>query len=360
MVRLMRCLLLMIWMLILTAPTQAQGYVAISSLSYSSDGKYVAGVGGLAVNGEYIAGEGGRVVIWDGETAQLVADITLELGSPQGLLIDAAWSPGGDRLAVLRDDFMVRVLDFSNDAQPLGALLTEFEVTTFMGVRSIAWSPDGSLIAIGGDGTSPKLEFRDGAAYEYVGVSTYPAIAYRMTWHPDPQRNLIAGTNPYFNGATLYNIGGNAIHVCSTCAPDVGALPLAWNHDGSLLAIGHTDGSIFIVDAETDTVVTSMQTAIGVRDLLWTHDDQHLVSVSRSGLQVWDSLTGRLLNSPPFPDAGRIAIHPFRDDLFIYTGEGAIVNVATLLEPASTPTATFTPLSRADDWLSAWNQIWHW
>ena len=344
MVRLMRYLLLVVWTLMLTAPTQAQGYLFILSLSYSPDGEYVAGVGRHVVDGEFVAAEGGRVVIWDGDTAQIVADIELELGSPQGLLMDAAWSPDGDRLAVLSDEGRVRVLDFSDNAQLFGALLADFEVVTFLGTLSIAWSPDGSIIVIGGDEITPRLEFRDGVTYDYIRSSAFVVGAYQIAWHPDPQRNEIAVTSFNVNGARLASTidDSRPRWVCAVCAPDAFGVSSAWNSDGTLLAIGHNDGSIFIVNIETDHVLTRMNTAVGVSKLLWTQDDRHLVSLSRAGIQVWDTLTGNLLNTPPFPDAREIAIHPFRDDLFIYTGMGTTVNIANLIEPTSTPTATFT------------------
>lgn len=343
MARLMRYLLLVVWTLMLTTSSQAEGFLFLLSLSYSPNGEYVAGVGRYVVDGEYVVGEEGHVVIWDAETAQIAADIILELGSPQGLLLDAAWSPNGDRLAVLSDDYRIRVLDVSSNTQSFGALLADFEVVTFMGVRSVAWSPDGGLIVIGGDEITPKLEVRDGVTYDYIRSGAYVS-AYQIAWRPDPSRNQIAVTNFNANGAYLVSTldDNRTTWICAACAPEAFAVSLGWNSNGTLLAIGHNNGSIFVVDVETDTVVTSIQTDVGVSKLLWTHDDQNLISLSRAGVQVWDSVTGNLLNSPPFPNAGEIAIHPFRDDLFIYTGAGVIVNVATLIEPTSTPTPTAT------------------
>lgn len=333
----LRLLLSLLIVLFALSPAQAQDDLVLYSLSYSPDGEYVAGVGN-------------RVVVWNGTTAQIVANIELYLESSNSLLLDAVWSPDGDRLAVAGTDRKIRVLDFSDNAQPLGGQLAEFELMTFLDVRSIGWSPDGSLIAVGGDGYSPKLEFWDGSTFEFVRTTRSSVFAYRIAWHPDPQRNLIAVTDGYFDGAHLVNTAEDAARndmiFCRNCATDAIALPLAWNSDGSLLALGHTDGSIFIVNADTNTVLTSIRTGIGVHVIAWTNDDQYVLSMSRAGLQVWDSITGRLLNDPTTIKAGVFALNPVNNQIFVfYNGSdiGEIVELSTLLEPAPLLTTTFTP-----------------
>ena len=106
---------------------------------------------------------------------------------------------------------------------------------------------------------------------------------------------------------------------------------------------------IFIVDAETDTIVTSIQGGEYMSGLFWTHDDQHIVSMSRAGLQVWDSDTGDLLYSPTVIEPRRIALHPFNNQLFYFDSAadvGVIVDISTLIDPTQThipPTLTDTP-----------------
>ncbi|MBZ0278222.1 MAG: WD40 repeat domain-containing protein [Anaerolineae bacterium] len=319
---------LLIMLLVITS-AQAQSDVILYSLSYSPDGNYVAGVGK-------------RALIFDAMTGDILADIDIPLQTSTSLLFNAAWSPDGNRLAVAGTDGRIRILDLSDDAEPFGALLAEFEVVTSLSVRSVAWSPDGSLLVIGGDGISPRLEFWDASTYELLWTSPYVIGAGRIAWHPAPQRNLIAMTDgSLLNGAKLVDISeganGSPIWLCSSCAPDAVALPLAWNSTGTLLAIGHNDGSVFVVDVDTDTVVMSMQTAVGVSGLLWTHDDHYLISMSRAGLQVWDSVTGDLLYSPAEIEPRRIAMHPFNDQIFYFdrgAGVGVTIDISTLIEPS--------------------------
>jgi hypothetical protein len=122
--------------------------------------------------------------------------------------------------------------------------------------------------------------------------------------------------------------------VCGSCVPEAVTLPIVWNSDGSLLALGYTNGAIFIVDPATDSAVVEMQAGEYVTELLWTSDDEQLLSLSRAGVQVWESATGSLLNAPPFPIASKIAINPITDQVFYFdawTDETFIIDLSTLI-----------------------------
>jgi WD40 repeat protein len=330
-------LLSLLIVLLAGRPTQAQDDIVLYSLSYSPDGDYIAGVGN-------------RVMIWDGATGEVVANIPITLQSSIDSLVDADWSPDGHRLVVAGTDRRIRILDFSDDAQPLGAVLAEFEAAILMDVRSVGWSPDGNIIAVGGAELSPRIEFWDASTYVFVHATSYAIGAKSMAWHPDPERNLIATTSSDFNGVSLANTAENASRndtiLCRDCAPDAIAYPLAWNSAGTLLAVGYTSGDIFIVNATTNNVATHMQTDIGVRTIAWTNDDQYILAMSRAGLQVWDSMTGSLLNDPTMIEAGVFALNPVNNQIFVFYNEsdiGEIIELSTLLEPAPLMTATFTP-----------------
>jgi WD40 repeat protein len=332
-----RLLLSLLIVQLALSPAQAQNDIVLYSLSYSPDGDYVAGVGN-------------RVVVWDGATGDVVANIPITLDSSIDSLVDADWSPDGHRLVVAGTDRRIRILDFSNDAQPLGALLAEFEATILMDVRSVGWSPDGNIIVVGGAELSPRIEFWDASTYMFDYVTSYAIGAKSMAWHPDPERNLIATTNSDFNGVNLANTTEyaprNDTVLCSNCAADAIAYPLAWNHTGTLLAIGYTSGDVFIVNADTSDVVAHMRTGTGVRGIAWTNNDQYVLSMSRTGLDIWDSVTGSLLNVPTTIQAGVFALNPVNNQIFVfYNGPdvGEIVELSTLLDPAPLMTATFTP-----------------
>ena len=317
-------------------PAQTQDDLVLYSLSYSPDGDYVAGVGN-------------RVVVWDGATGEVVANIPITLQSSIDSLVDADWSPDGNRLVVAGTDRTIRILDFSDDAQPLGALLTEFEAEILMDVRSVSWGPDGNIIAVGGAELSPRIEFWDASTYVFVRPTAYAIGAKSMAWHPDPERNLIAATSSDFNGVSLANTAENAPRndtiLCRECAPDAIAYPLAWNSTGTLLAIGYTSGDIFIVNSDTSNVAAHMRTGIGVRGIAWTNDDQYVLSMSRAGLQVWDSATGSLLNDPTTIEAGIFALNPVNNQIFVFYNAsdiGEMVELSTLLGPAPLIAATFT------------------
>jgi WD40 repeat protein len=275
----------------------------ILHIEYSPDGRYVAGVGTY-------------VVIWDATSGVALAQFDLDANSPSVLALDVTWSPDSTRLATLTDDRIVTVRDLSTNASSLGAKVTEFELVEVDLARNIDWSPDGNLIAISGGG-SGRIELWDGTTFQFT--RTRLGGSYRMAWNPDPQRELIAVTNAESNGAYLIQTGINAsnavLQVCEICAPEAFAVPLAWNSDGSQIAIGHSDGSIYVVDVDINSTLVQMQAIDGLGYLVWSYDDQYLASAVGQ-VQIWDASTGALLADGGI--ASSIDFHPLKNELFVY------------------------------------------
>ena len=112
----------------------------INTVDWSPDELYVA-IGGVASGGIEV-----RVFQWDGITETLGTEINST--TPTSLVRSIRWSPDGKYLA-LADGALTRILSFNG--------ITISGVVSFSHgavVHSVDWSPDGRLIAMGGEDTA--------------------------------------------------------------------------------------------------------------------------------------------------------------------------------------------------------------
>jgi len=309
-------------------------------------------------NGQYIAGFGNTLVIWDGTDGSLVTNLGTGSQSATAIVADVNWSPDSNRLATVSDDSFVRIWDFSASAQPFGALIVEFDPGIGISVENVVWSPDGSQIAVSGQEQN-GMAFWDANTYQFIRKTPYPVISLDAEWNPDPQRELIAVATFYDYGAQLVNTNPNAprsdVILCVDCQLEpsgelfAGTVDLAWNSDGSKIAVGNTTGNIHIFDTDTQQAILSIQTSDHVSEIAWSADDQYIASVSQGNLQIWDATNGELLADAGF--ASRIAVNPVTNDLFVFDTINDEVDITPITSLVDFPPklAASNPLTPADD-----------
>jgi WD40 repeat protein len=140
----------------------------INGMAISHDGRYLAAAGGLGA---------GAVGLWDLATAQPLGPTSPAAGGEpiafapdRAVLAARATSPAGS----------VRLIDLDGDR--------DMSTISVSGARSLAFSPDGHLIAIGGDDETVTIrEARSGRT-----VATYRGHRHRPDPFEDNFRNLIA------------------------------------------------------------------------------------------------------------------------------------------------------------------------
>jgi WD40 repeat protein len=199
--------------------------------------------------------------------------------------------------------------------QPHPAVLTVRQVAAFedpgtQGVGSLAFSPDGKIVAAADE--NGRTYLRDTATARLVATLT------------DPGRNgngvgASAAFSP--NGATLATSDGND----STFLWDIatgrrittrtdpggqGVTSLAFSPDGTILATGNENDSIYLWDVVADRRIARLAdpagaTGIGVTSLAFSPDGTTLAAGDGDGdVYLWNVATGRRIATLIDPEGG--------------------------------------------------------
>ncbi len=171
-------------------------------------------------------------------------------------------------------------------------------------VRSAAWNPDGSLIAVGGAlGIwlyTPELED--------VGLlKGHTKAVYGLAFSPDGKRLASASHDMTVRiwdveaQTELHTLEG---HTGLTVA-------VAWSPDGSTVASGAYDFTVRLWDAETGEAIRVLEGHTGwVNQVAFSPDGSQVISSGFDGtIRVWDATTGDLLDTLPGTAAQWSRIH---------------------------------------------------
>jgi WD40 repeat protein/serine/threonine protein kinase/tetratricopeptide (TPR) repeat protein len=185
-------------------------------------------------------------------------------------------------------------------------------------VRCCAWSPDGRLLATGGDDKMVLLsDAETGERIRTLEEHTDRITA--LSWKPDGSRLVSASKDQtlcIWDPAT-----GEMVSRLDDWGEPINAV--AWSHHGSRLGVG-TPRQVVVRDLETGTTTTSLNTRADC--LAWTPDDQRIVLQGARELSVWsistnesrklgrdDTWRSALALSPD----GKWAATPTRDEVVI-------------------------------------------
>ncbi len=223
----------------------------------------------------------------------------------QGIVRSVAFSPDGSRIATGGDDGSTKLWD--RDGKPITTINSDQD-----GVYSVAFSPDGSRIATGGYDGSTKLWDRDGKPI--TSINSNQGIVNSVAFSPDGSRIATGG----YDGSTkLWDRDGKPITSINSNQGIVNSV--AFSPDGSRIAIGGLDGSTKLWDRDGKPI-TSINSNQGiVNSVAFSPDGSRIAIGGLDGsTKLWDrdgkpitSINSNqgIVNSVAFsPDGSRIAI----------------------------------------------------
>ena len=222
--------------------------------------------------------------LWEAATGKLLATLQGHGDS----VWSVAWSPDGKILASGSGDKTVKLWEVATDK-----LLSTLQGHTDA-VTSVAWSPDGKILASGSTGRMMMLW--EAPTGELLSSSQgHTDAVYSVAWSPD-EKTLASGSRDHTvklwetaTGKQLASLEGHTDEVNS----------VAWSPDGKTPASGSRDQTVKLWEAATGKLLSTLQGhAAWVHSVAWSPDGKTLASGSVDHtVKLWEADTGKLLST---------------------------------------------------------------
>ena len=247
------------------APTRAIGKSGASDIAYSHDGEHFAVAGdGISIYDaqtqhpvDHLGGADGRIssvaysldgqliaggywryaYIWDVGTGEI-----LHTRSGNTYVLDVAFSPEGELLAIAGSDGSIRLWDFGKDN------IRHTPIESVVSINSVAFSPNGRMLASGAaDDTVRLWDVRTGK------------ILHTLTEHQDKVQSV------------------------------------AFSPDGQTLASGAFDNNVYLWDVHTGEVLDRFNHQDWIFSVAFSRNGKKLASSGVGSIRIWDVGTGEIL-----------------------------------------------------------------
>lgn len=232
---------------------------------------------------------------------------------PESLPVRLSWfprfSPDGTKLATAHGDWDQKN---AGEARIWEAATGKelFVLPTERGVRSVAWSPSGKILAAGTYGLA--LYFFNTQTGEEIAKMPLEGHVEVVLFSPDERRFITS-----FNGGSIivWELeSGRAVHNFHL-AHKGGVWGLAQSRDGKRLASAGQDAHVRIYDLERFEILHAIKHPEGTNGLAFTADGTRLLTGCEDGkIRVYDVAAGKLERQLSGHDGGSITDLQFSSD----------------------------------------------
>ena len=212
--------------------------------------------------------------------------MTLMAGFPSGIK-DLAWSPDGTLLAMSTGGIgspTSLIPDAENNIwvwRPDGTLAgTWFDPQGR--VTRLAWSPDGMLLASGDAAGNVILFTKDGTQQETL--QTEAGVVFGLDWSPDGQKLAVGSVKDTSNNtAQIWTRSGVLRKTMHTKYSGGKFYNLEWSPDGKYLAGGATDYALWDAEGNVIATTTSCPHCTPAWGMAWSPDSKFWATGDENG-----------------------------------------------------------------------------
>ncbi|MGB6220597.1 WD40 repeat domain-containing serine/threonine protein kinase [Haloferula sp.] len=250
-----------------------------------------------------------------------------------------AWSPNGDLIAMVSEDGEIFVVRRDGLLPPEGWST----VSSSGSVNVLAWSPDGTRLVSGGDDRIVRV-WDINTGKEVLSFRGHTDSITTLAWSPDGQW-IASGQRGGM--VRIWNAAEDSRPLRLQIEPPLSPNTLAWNPENDHIAIAANQEWAYTgVVLELPTRQIQNHPGFFVKNVAWNPDGTRLAAARLDGagdhLEVWERSSGkRLWGEGPgssqiawAPDGKTLAAMVYEGDLLLYDGEdGSVLRMIKALSP---------------------------